>query len=184
MIRFLLAALLAAAVRLFLARHHLELALGRLFRDVARSKARKRLYGNEYALVAMILGNEEPVTLPSTDDDGATVTLEELEIADGDEGRPAYLSIRGRVYDVSAGTAFYGPGRPYHAFVGRDATRAFALGCTAPSCISSSTDGLDEFQRKEIDRWIELYETHDKYTFVGTLVDDPVDLILDEDETS
>jgi len=31
---------------------------------------------------------------------------------------------------------------------------------------------------KEIDRWLELYETHDKYTFVGHLVDDPVNDIL------
>jgi len=32
---------------------------------------------------------------------------------------------------------------------------------------------------KEIDRWVELYETHDKYTFVGYLVDDPVVEILE-----
>ena len=32
---------------------------------------------------------------------------------------------------------------------------------------------------KEIDRWVELYETHDKYKFVGHLVDDPVDDILE-----
>ncbi len=32
---------------------------------------------------------------------------------------------------------------------------------------------------KEIDRWVELYETHDKYTFVGYLVDDPVEEILE-----
>lgn len=33
---------------------------------------------------------------------------------------------------------------------------------------------------KEIDRWLELYETHDKYTFVGHLVDDPVNDILEQ----
>ena len=32
---------------------------------------------------------------------------------------------------------------------------------------------------KEIDRWLELYETHDKYKFVGHLVDDPVNEILE-----
>ena len=26
---------------------------------------------------------------------------------------------------------------------------------------------------------MEMYETHDKYTFVGTLVEDPVDVALD-----
>lgn len=35
---------------------------------------------------------------------------------------------------------------------------------------------------KEIDRWLELYETHDKYTFVGHLVDDPVNEILEKVE--
>ena len=35
---------------------------------------------------------------------------------------------------------------------------------------------------REIDRWLELYETHDKYTFVGHLVDDPVNDILDNIE--
>lgn len=35
---------------------------------------------------------------------------------------------------------------------------------------------------KEIDRWLELYETHDKYTFVGWLVDDPVNEVLDKIE--
>ncbi len=35
---------------------------------------------------------------------------------------------------------------------------------------------------KEIDRWLELYETHDKYTFVGHLVDDPVNDILQQYE--
>uniref|UniRef100_A0A7S0XMP2 Cytochrome b5 heme-binding domain-containing protein n=1 Tax=Chrysocystis fragilis TaxID=1411660 RepID=A0A7S0XMP2_9STRA len=168
----------AAAVSLVLNRHRLELALGRFFRDVARSKARKRLYGNEYALVSMVFGKEEPLELAS-EAEAASVTLEELESATGEDGSPAYLSIRGRVYDVTAGEAFYGRGKPYHAFVARDATRAFALGCTAPRCISSDTEGLTEAQHREIDRWIELYETHDKYTFVGMLVDDPVDAIVD-----
>ncbi len=35
---------------------------------------------------------------------------------------------------------------------------------------------------REIDRWLELYETHDKYTFVGHLVDDPVNDILEQYE--
>ncbi|KAJ8601403.1 hypothetical protein CTAYLR_005024 [Chrysophaeum taylorii] len=176
-LRVLVGAVGAAVVGVLLGWSHVELALGRFFRDVSRSKARRRLYGNEYALVNIMLGNDEPIA-PADDRGSPTVTLAELESATGEDGAPAYLSIRGRVYDVTAGRAFYGEGRPYNAFVGRDATRAFALGCTAPRCISSSTDGLNEAQLKEIDRWIELYETHDKYTFVGTLVDDPIDAIL------
>lgn len=161
----------------------MELALGRFFRDVARSKARKRRYGNEYALVSMMLGKEEPIIEMAEND--VVVTSEELEFADGEDDSPMYLSIRGRVYDVTQGTAFYAEGKPYHAFVGKDATRAFALGCTAPRCISSDTEGLTPAQHKEIDRWIELYETHDKYTYVGRLQkEDPVDAILEEDEAA
>ena len=35
---------------------------------------------------------------------------------------------------------------------------------------------------KEVDRWLELYETHDKYTFIGHLVDDPINDILEHIE--
>ena len=37
-------------------------------------------------------------------------------------------------------------------------------------------------EQKEIDRWLELYETHDKYTFVGHLIEDPVNEILEHIE--
>ena len=88
-------------------------------------------------------------------------------------------ALRGRVYDVSAGTKFYGPGKAYNHFVGRDASRAFATGCRAAECVSADLDGLSPSQLREVDRWMEMYETHDKYTFVGTLVEDPVDVALD-----
>lgn len=41
---------------------------------------------------------------------------------------PLYLAIKGRVYDVSQGARHYAPGRSYHSFLGRDATRAFGTG--------------------------------------------------------
>mmetsp|Transcript_32727 Transcript_32727/g.104319 ORF Transcript_32727/g.104319 Transcript_32727/m.104319 type:complete len:189 (-) Transcript_32727:139-705(-) len=167
-----LAALLFGVV----SRKRIELALGRFFRDVARSKARKRLYGNEHALMTMIRGLDEPIIKPEDETD-ETVTPEELASANGLGGAPTWLAIRGRVYDVSAAPQFYGPGKSYHKLVARDdATRAFGLGCTATKCLGSSVDDLDEKQLKEIDRWIELYDSHDKYTYVGKLLDSsPVD---------
>uniref|UniRef100_A0A7S4VWP8 Cytochrome b5 heme-binding domain-containing protein n=2 Tax=Ditylum brightwellii TaxID=49249 RepID=A0A7S4VWP8_9STRA len=172
----------------------------RFFRDLARSKARRRLYGNKHALVPMLLGLDQPLmdvaSSKTKDDEDAekqmvSLTLEDLasftgasSIEDDDEydesnSSPLYLSIMGRIYDVTAGSNFYGPGGQYHSFVGKDATRAFATGCLKEECMVSTLDGLSEKELKEIDRWVELYETHDKYTFVGTLVEDVVDQILE-----
>ena len=156
----------------------LTTALGRFFRDVARARARTRRYGNKYALAQMVLKAEAPLDLSKPQHDG-TVTQSELEDGDGVDGAPAYVALRGRVYDVSAGAKFYGAGKPYHHFVGQDASRAFATGCRAAECVSADLDGLNPSQLRELDRWMEMYETHDKYTFVGTLVEDPVDVALD-----
>ena len=112
----------------------LTTALGRFFRDVARARARTRRYGNKYALAQMVLKAEAPLDLSKPQHDG-TVTQSELEDGDGVDGAPAYVALRGRVYDVSAGAKFYGAGKPYHHFVGHDASRAFATGC-ATECVS------------------------------------------------
>ena len=112
----------------------LTTALGRFFRDVARARARTRRYGNKYALAQMVLKTEAPLDLSKPQHDG-TVTQTELEDGDGVDGAPVYVALRGRVYDVSAGKKFYGPGKPYHHFVGHDASRAFATGC-ATECVS------------------------------------------------
>jgi len=82
------------------------------------------------------------------------------------------------VYDVSEGKEYYGPGRSYHHFVGKDATRAFCTGCSEPECLVRSLQGLPETLKKEASRWLELYHYHDKYKFIGHLIEDPVDIIL------
>jgi predicted heme/steroid binding protein len=162
--------------------------LMRFFRDVARSKARRRLYGNKHALIPLLLGNEVPLPIKTRDDMNAeetlTLTMEELADYDGLDGGPLYLGIKGRVYDVSAKDNFYGEDGRYSLFVGKDATHAFATGCLQDTeeCVNPSTEGLDKKELREIDRWVELYETHDKYTFVGFLVEDPVNKILEADE--
>jgi membrane-associated progesterone receptor component len=84
-----------------------------------------------------------------------TVEIEELESANGLNDTPLWISIKGRVYDVTAGSKFYGVGKPYYKFVGRDATRAFCTGCMEPECLISNLDGLTEYQLREADRWLE-----------------------------
>ena len=160
-----------------------QLVLMRLARDFARHKARERVLGGGGSLVAVLSGREEP--LPEAlqqeqDASGESLTAEELAWFDGSEpGRPLYLSILGRVFDVSRAPEYYGVGRSYHHFVGRDATRSFCTGCSAPECLVSTLAGLDEALKKEAYRWLELYTLHDKYRFVGLLRQDPVSLALD-----
>jgi len=151
----------------------------RFFRDLGRVKARRRLYAGANAVQLysdVLLGREtDQLQMEETDE---VVTHEELAQMDGltDPNAPLWLAVRGRVYDVSKGTSFYAPGKNYHAFVGKDATRAFCTGCLEPACLISSTLGLSDAQVKEADRWAEYYEHHDKYTFVGKLEKPRVDI--------
>ncbi|XP_046988083.1 membrane-associated progesterone receptor component 1-like [Schistocerca americana] len=54
-------------------------------------------------------------------------TVEELRKYDGTgpDGR-ILVAVNGNVYDVTKGKRFYGPGGPYSAFGGRDASRGLA----------------------------------------------------------
>jgi len=157
--------------------------LMRLFRDLSRSKAHARLHNSSSALLPLtvMLGREEPLHIPEPDDATPVFSSEELAFYRGviEPLAPLYLSIRGRVYDVSKGHQYYGPGRSYHAFTGKDATRAFATGCLDPACMVSSLEGLNSQQLREVDRWVELYEHHDRYTFVGVLRSSPVQDVVD-----
>ena len=57
----------------------------------------------------------------------------------------------------------------------RKSSRAFATGCSQPACLVPHLDGLSRDDLREVDRWVELYEFHDKYSYVGRLVsEDPV----------
>uniref|UniRef100_A0A7S0JKE6 Cytochrome b5 heme-binding domain-containing protein n=1 Tax=Calcidiscus leptoporus TaxID=127549 RepID=A0A7S0JKE6_9EUKA len=158
----------------------------KLARDLSRVKARKRRFGQKDALMPVLLGKEAPLPLGDPDA-GIALTLEELAEYDGRElpgtngHSPLFLAIRGRIYDVTAGAAFYGPGRSYHKLVGKDATRAFCTGCLEPDCLISSVEGLTDSQQKEAERWIELYEHHDKYKLVGR-VRVPLSLSAEDDE--
>lgn len=144
----------------------------RLARDLSRVKARRRRFGQKHALMPVLMGTEQPLPLGDADA-GIALTLEELAEYDGrplpgtGDNAPLYLAVLGRIYDVSGGKPFYGPGKSYHKLVGRDASRAFCTGCLAPACLISSLRGLSDEQRREADRWVELYEHHDKYKLVG-----------------
>lgn len=83
------------------------------------------------------------------------------------------MAVRGRVFDVSQGATFYGPGGPYENFAGRDASRglaknSFDLDVITP--LDKPIDLLDNLTADEIeslDNWEEHFEN--KYKVVGSL---------------
>ncbi|KAH0556052.1 hypothetical protein GP486_006009 [Trichoglossum hirsutum] len=88
---------------------------------------------------------------------------------------PVYLSVNGRVFDVSAGRNFYGPGGPYANFAGKDASRGLACGSFDESMLTKDLDGpldtLQDLGTEEMDAlkgWEEKFQ--EKYIVVGKLV--------------
>ena len=88
---------------------------------------------------------------------------------------PVYLAVRGRVFDVSPGRNFYGPGGPYENFAGRDASRGLACGSFDEDMLTKNLHGpldelkdLDQGQLEALQDWEDRFL--EKYLVVGKLV--------------
>ena len=88
---------------------------------------------------------------------------------------PVYLAVRGRIFDVTSGRNFYGPGGPYANFAGRDASRGLACGSFDEDMLTMDLDGpldtletLTAEQKEAMRGWEERFE--EKYLVVGKLV--------------
>lgn len=157
-----------------------------IVRDLGRHKARKRRYQNSKGLITTLLHRDDPMEdlLLSTgegedESDLPTYTATELaEFGDGHDGRPILISIFGRVYDVSAGSKFYGPGGPYENFAGHDVTYSLSTGCRTSDCLELTVDGLDDKLLNEGKRWLSFFHLHDKYPLVGKLESDYLEILM------
>ncbi|XP_017769666.1 PREDICTED: membrane-associated progesterone receptor component 1 [Nicrophorus vespilloides] len=97
-------------------------------------------------------------------------TVEELKKYDGtqEDGR-VLVAVNGSVYDMTKGKRFYGPGGPYAAFGGKDASRGLAT-----FNVSASTEGYDDLsdlnteQMDSIREWEAQFK--EKYDLVGRLL--------------
>ncbi|KAF7712342.1 Cytochrome b5 domain-containing protein [Penicillium ucsense] len=102
-------------------------------------------------------------------------TPKTLREFNGEDGKPVFLAVRGRVFDVSPGRNFYGPGGPYENFAGRDASRGLAHQSFDEDMLTKDLSGplddlkdLDEDQLENLQSWEEKFL--EKYLVVGKLV--------------
>ncbi|MEM7435469.1 MAG: cytochrome b5-like heme/steroid binding domain-containing protein [Myxococcota bacterium] len=110
-----------------------------------------------------------PEAAPLPKAEARDYALSELTRFDGsDPTRPLLIAIRGRVYDVTRGRDFYGPGGPYGMFAGKDCTRALAKMSFDEADFTASEEGLDDSERDQLEDWIETFEG--KYGSIGALV--------------
>lgn len=98
----------------------------------------------------------------------------ELKPYNGENNMPVYLAVRGRVFDVTSGKNFYGPGGPYENFAGRDASRGLACGSFDEDMLTKnlegpldSLEGLGEEELQALQDWQDRFE--EKYLVVGKL---------------
>jgi len=114
------------------------------------------------------------------------MTYQELKKYDGlnEEGRVC-VAVNGKVFDVTKGKMFYGPGGPYASFAGKDATR-----CLATFSVEVARDDYDDLsdlnsmQMDSVREWEIQFQ--EKYYYVGRLLkpgEEPTDY-SDEDEPS
>uniref|UniRef100_A0ACD5ZA98 Uncharacterized protein n=1 Tax=Avena sativa TaxID=4498 RepID=A0ACD5ZA98_AVESA len=96
------------------------------------------------------------------------LTAAQLRAYDGsDASKPIYVAIRGKVYDVSAGRGFYGPGGDYALFAGREASRALAKMSKESGEVSGDLSGLTEKELGVLADWETKFQA--KYPVVGRL---------------
>ncbi|EFN57115.1 hypothetical protein CHLNCDRAFT_34937 [Chlorella variabilis] len=94
------------------------------------------------------------------------LTLLELSKYNGrDPMRPLLLAVRGRVFDVTTGRAFYGPGAGYHLFAGREVARALAKVAVEEEECTDNLEGLSKAELESLADWERTFES--KYEVVG-----------------
>ncbi|KAJ1743663.1 Dihydrodipicolinate synthase [Coemansia sp. RSA 1086] len=94
----------------------------------------------------------------------------------GANNQPILIALDGKVYDVSLGRGFYGPGCAYNVFAGRDASRLLAKQEFDDGMTDAELDApidnlhdLTEEDREALDSYIGLFSV--KYHCVGELVE-------------
>jgi membrane-associated progesterone receptor component len=105
-----------------------------------------------------------------------TFTPRTLKPFNGTDDPRVLLAVQGKVFDVTAGKSFYGPGGPYANFAGRDASRGLAKNSFDEEMLTDvdkpidKLEDLTEEERGSLRDWKGHFEG--KYLLVGRLVDE------------
>ncbi|XP_003740268.1 membrane-associated progesterone receptor component 2 [Galendromus occidentalis] len=118
------------------------------------------------------------------------MTVVELREFDGtpekNDGR-ILVAVNGTVFDVTRASHYYGPGGPYAAFAGRDASRMLATFCLKAVEGPPVYDDLSDLKSSEMDQVKEWFlQFKEKYDVVGKLLkpgDEPTDYSDNEEAT-
>lgn len=97
-----------------------------------------------------------------------SITLTENELSEfsgKDPSKPIYISINGTIWDVTYGASNYGPKGAYHAFAGKEISRALATNCM--NHLSYDLRDLEPQELRRLNGWQEFFDY--KYWSVGNL---------------
>eukprot|EP00746_Dinoflagellata_sp_MGD_P167538 gnl/MRDRNA2_/MRDRNA2_98247_c0_seq1.p1 gnl/MRDRNA2_/MRDRNA2_98247_c0~~gnl/MRDRNA2_/MRDRNA2_98247_c0_seq1.p1 ORF type:complete len:210 (+),score=35.87 gnl/MRDRNA2_/MRDRNA2_98247_c0_seq1:80-709(+) len=97
-----------------------------------------------------------------------TFSLTDLRTCETAVGAPIYTSLLGRVYDVSKGADFFGPGAHYGIFAFHDSTYNLAVMSMKKPTLDSFTYELDEEDKQSLADWIAYFD-HNYGAPVGLL---------------
>ena len=89
--------------------------------------------------------------LDSSTDQVSTVvegkfTPKSLAKYNGRDSPKIFIAVKNRVFDVTQGGAFYGPGGPYENFAGRDASRGLAKNSFDPEVLTDIDKPIDDLK--------------------------------------
>ncbi|KAG5464522.1 hypothetical protein LSCM1_00712 [Leishmania martiniquensis] len=94
-----------------------------------------------------------------------TFTEEELAEFTGESGTSIYMSVKGKVYDCTSGATFYGPGKPYAVFAGKEVSRCLGKMLISDEEANANWDDLTPEHMQSLDEWAAKFDS--KYPVVG-----------------
>ncbi|KPA81869.1 putative mitochondrial hypothetical protein [Leptomonas pyrrhocoris] len=93
-------------------------------------------------------------------------TAKDLAHFTGENGSRIYVSVKNKVYDCTSGAAFYGPGKAYAVFAGKEVSRCLGKMLIGEEEANANWDDLLPEHMQTLDEWDAKFES--KYPVIGT----------------